>query len=206
MLSNAGQVGAIRLGISRALQNSEPGLRPYLKAGKIRWLSPQPMFIATLCSPRNDLLDDWWHYETPVFWQPFTSEVHLSEYLVLLSFYISIWAFQKLLTSMCMHRNSWIFDERFTCGRKEKAWKGESKKELPVGQAVTGKFALFAKSSREFGFDIFRGILMLTFFNVSEPSAGLHILLWQVSALCCGFSSQHGSLDLLLFSGRSFSA
>lgn len=58
---------------------------------------------------------------------------------------------------MCMHQNSWIFDERFTCGRKEKAWKGESKKELPVGQAVTGKFALFAKSSREFGFDVFRG-------------------------------------------------
>jgi hypothetical protein len=32
-LSSAGQVGAIRLGISRALQNWEPGLRPYLKAG-----------------------------------------------------------------------------------------------------------------------------------------------------------------------------
>ena len=31
---NAGQVGAVRLGISRALQNWEPGLRPYLKAGK----------------------------------------------------------------------------------------------------------------------------------------------------------------------------
>jgi hypothetical protein len=31
----SGQVGAIRLGISRALQNWEPGLRPYLKAGKI---------------------------------------------------------------------------------------------------------------------------------------------------------------------------
>jgi hypothetical protein len=33
--SKTGQVGAIRLGISRALQNWEPGLRPYLKAGKI---------------------------------------------------------------------------------------------------------------------------------------------------------------------------
>jgi hypothetical protein len=33
-LLSAGQVGAIRLGISRALQNWEPGLRPYLKAGK----------------------------------------------------------------------------------------------------------------------------------------------------------------------------
>ncbi|RRT78164.1 hypothetical protein B296_00023621 [Ensete ventricosum] len=30
----AGQVGAIRLGISRALQNWEPGLRPYLKSVK----------------------------------------------------------------------------------------------------------------------------------------------------------------------------
>nr|ACN31090.1 unknown [Zea mays] len=50
-------------------------------------------------------------------------------------------------------QSSWIFDERFTCGRKEKAWKSESKKELPVGQAVT------------------------------ELSAWLRILLWRVSAL-----------------------
>jgi hypothetical protein len=59
----------------------------------------------------------------------------LPEVAYILSFNISIWAF----------RNSWIFDERFTCGRKEKAWKSESKKELPVGQAVTGKLALFCQ-------------------------------------------------------------
>jgi hypothetical protein len=75
-----------------------------------------------------------------------------------------------------------------------------------VGQAVTGKFALFAKSSREFGFDVFRGILMLTFFNVSEPSAGLHILLWQVSALCCGYPSQQDHLICCYFLVRSISA
>lgn len=103
---------------------------------------------------------------------------------------------------MCMHQNSWIFDKRFTCGRKEKTWKGESKKEFPVGQAVTGKFALFAKLSREFGLMFLGGSDVDV--NDSEPSAGQPILLWQVSALCCEFSSQHRSLDLLLFCRRSF--
>ena len=44
-------------------------------------------------------------------------------------------------------KNSWIFDKRFACGRKKKAWKGKSKKELPMGQAVTGKSAAFTKLS-----------------------------------------------------------
>ena len=36
MNETTGQVGAIRLGISRALQNWEPGLRPPLKEGTNR--------------------------------------------------------------------------------------------------------------------------------------------------------------------------
>ncbi|CAL9207447.1 unnamed protein product, partial [Musa hybrid cultivar] len=50
----SGQVGAIRLGISRALQNWEPGLRPFLKAA----LQCNLILIVLLMNPLLDLVTD----------------------------------------------------------------------------------------------------------------------------------------------------
>ncbi|URD78472.1 Ribosomal protein S9/S16 [Musa troglodytarum] len=50
----SGQVGAIRLGISRALQNWEPGLRPFLKAA----LQCNLILIVLLMNPLLDLETD----------------------------------------------------------------------------------------------------------------------------------------------------
>lgn len=142
---------------------------------------------------------------TPVFLQP--HKYILVNILELLSFYISIWAFQKLLTSICMLQNRWIFDKRFTCGRKEEAWKGESKKELPMGQAVTGNFLCLPNCQGNLVLMFLGEFLCWLFFLMFQSHLqGCIFLLWQVSALCCGFSSQHKSLDLLLFSWRSFPA
>ncbi|RZR98033.1 hypothetical protein BHM03_00027327 [Ensete ventricosum] len=51
----SGQVGAIRLGISRALQNWEPGFRPFLKAGKYSYQIIVWYIVVVLIYPTVDM-------------------------------------------------------------------------------------------------------------------------------------------------------
>ena len=123
--SKTGQVGAIRLGISRALQNFEPGLRPYLKAGKIGF-HHNPFSY----SPPNNPLNDCWHYELApllLFWQPSTSEVHWTEYFVS-SFYISICAFWKLLISVFVPKTAGYLTRDSRVVERKKPGKAKARK------------------------------------------------------------------------------
>lgn len=101
-LSFTGQVGAIQLGISRALQNWEPDFRPPLRACKIKRIT-----VFSVRYDENDI------YQSVAFIYIFTDQSFL--------FYL-----------LC----SWFLDARFTCRRKKEARKGESKKELPMGEAL----------------------------------------------------------------------
>ena len=130
--SKTGQVGAIRLGISRALQNFEPGLRPYLKAGKIGF-HHNPFSY----SPPNNPLNDCWHYELApllLFWQPSTSKVHWSEYFAS-SFYISICAFWKLLISMCLCQKQLDIWQEIRVWSKEKSLERQKQERASNGSS-----------------------------------------------------------------------
>lgn len=96
-----GQVGAIQLGISRALQNWEPDLRPPLRACKIKQLH----FLGQL----------WleWYIRSIYLFFFFIDQIFL--------FYSD---------------GSWFLDSRCTCCWKKEARKGESKKELPMGETL----------------------------------------------------------------------
>lgn len=59
-----GQVGAIRLGISRALQNWEPDLRPALRSGTLVMHNIFLSFISLFDSINSD-----WSLFTPFLWQ-----------------------------------------------------------------------------------------------------------------------------------------
>jgi hypothetical protein len=104
-----GQVGAIRLGISRALQNWEPDLRPALRSG-----------MNILC-----LYVDL--FSTPFF------RVSL---LLMSVLYMFCCYDESLNYFFLLNLTSRLPNKGFKSGWKEKTRKGQSKKELPMGQAL----------------------------------------------------------------------
>jgi hypothetical protein len=104
-----GQVGAIRLGISRALQNWEPDLRPALRSG-----------MNFLC-----------FYVDLFFYTFFRVSLLLMSVLYMFCCYD-----ESLNYFFLLNLTSRLPNKGFKSGWKEKTRKGQSKKELPMGQAL----------------------------------------------------------------------
>lgn len=135
----AGQVGAIQLGISRALQNWEPDLRPPLKAGTVFQKSLEFLVFSLslvqyyfqVISPKGpffrfgiDIFSAYPNCHALLYFAKKNLDLSFDEVLLIKSQYV----FHLFI--------SWFLDEGFACGGEEKAWKSKSKKELPVGEAL----------------------------------------------------------------------
>lgn len=132
-----GQVGAVQLGIGRALQNWEPDLRPPLRSGITISEIPFSLLLFHLCHVLTHCI---WHV-----WFWFYSLVVALKLVVQWQWFypwINFCAAYSLCVPIIFGVISWVLDKGSTCGWKEEARKSKSKKELSMGQTLINGYKL----------------------------------------------------------------